>query len=202
MKKELLPETDLLRCSHLTNSPKDIETVRGFEVTHPETGAGLKEYLKGQALGDERLGLMRSYLVRHKFTDECVGYFSLKAGLVSINEEVRQDRSVGFDTVPGIELANFAVNRVFQEKYHLNGLGSTLFRGLIAPLAIQLSEWLGIYLIYIFALPQPRLITAYEKYGFLRLKPHAEKALHHRLKPNYDASCIFMFQPLSHLGGA
>ena len=49
MKRGLLPETELLRCCHLTDSPKDIDTVRGFRVTHPETGAGLEKYLKGPA---------------------------------------------------------------------------------------------------------------------------------------------------------
>ena len=52
----------------------------------------LKSILKVLHFGDERVGLMRSYLVRHKHTDECVGYFSLKAGLVSVNEKVANNR--------------------------------------------------------------------------------------------------------------
>ena len=193
--------SDWLTYSHLTNSPRNRAAVRDFTVAHPETGGGLERYLKEDALQDEVNSLMRTYLVWHRFTGECVGYFSLKAGLVAINEQIMPDNSKVFDTVPGVELANFAIDEQFQQKYQLFGLGKILFRRLIVPFVLKLSKSLGIYLIYIFALPQPRLIETYEKYGFLRLAPQEEKLLHQRLKPNYDESCVFMFQTLEQLLG-
>ena len=46
---------------------------------------------------------MRTHLARDNFTDELVGYFTLKAGLVSVNEE-RDGENVEFDTVRGLSL--------------------------------------------------------------------------------------------------
>ena len=80
-----MQESDWLSYSHLTNSPEDRKAVQDFVVVHPETGGGLERYLKEDALLDEENSLMRTYLVRHRFTNECVGYFSLKAGLVAVN---------------------------------------------------------------------------------------------------------------------
>ena len=193
-----LPETEFLDCRHLEGTVQDLQCIHDFEVPFPETGKGLEIYLKDYAIQDEQDGRMRTYLVRYKATNECVGYFSLKAGLISINE-TRQLETELFDTLPGVELANFAVNRKFVDKYDSHGIGHVVFRELIIPFVFQLAENLGIYMIYIFALPYPTLITAYEKYGFQRLSSEAELALHQRLKPNYDQSCIFMYQTLQQL---
>ena len=171
---------------------------RVFSVSHPETGGGLEAYLKQQALIDERSGVMRTYLVRLKRTGECVGYFSLKSGLVSTNEMVTSE-DVTFDTMPGVELANFAVNGTFARNHNVKGLGYLLFTRLIVPFVIEHAKTLGIYMIYIFALPYPKLIQTYENYGFRRLDYEDEALLHQRLKPAYDKSCIFMYQPLSEM---
>ncbi len=86
-----LPQTENLTCSHVSVEARDIADIKSFEIAHPETGGGLERYLKYHALFDEHSGVMRTYLVRFKSTQECVGYFSLKAGLVSINEERTSD---------------------------------------------------------------------------------------------------------------
>ena len=192
-------ENNWLVCNHLTHLPEDLEAIQNFSVVHSETGEGLERYLKEDALLDEDDGFMRTYLVRHEQTGELVGYFSLKAGLVALNERRMPDSSIAFDTVPGVELANFAINGRFLEKYHLRRLGGIVFHRLIVPLVLKFSESLGIYLLYIFALPQPRLIETYNNYGFQRLSDKAEGLLHKRLKPSYDESCIFMFQTLGKL---
>ena len=193
-----LPQTENLLCDHLGCKTTDGMDVRTFEISHPETGQGLELYLKKQAWLDEHMGMMRTYLVRFKPTNECVGYFSLKAGLVSMNEEQFQE-AVTFDTMPGVELANFAINNAFVKKHNAKGLGYLLFSKLIAPFVLEHAKTLGIYMIYLFALPFPRLIRAYANYGFKRLSPRDENLLHQRLKPAYDESCIFMYQLLSEL---
>lgn len=190
-----LPQTENLTCCHVSVKTRDIADIKSFEIAHPETGAGLEWYLKYQALFDEHSGVMRTYLVRFKSTQECVGYFSLKAGLVSVNEE-RASNGITFDTVPGVELANFAVNNAFAQKHNTKGLGYLLFSGLIAPFILEHAKTLGIYMIYLFALPYERLMKTYESYGFHRLPHKAEELLHQRLKPAYDESCIFMYQLL------
>ena len=194
-----LPESEFLICRHISDSKESIKTIQNFSVSHPETGSDLERYLKNVAIQDEADGIMRTYLVHHKITDECVGYFSLKAGLVSTNEITLPDKSIAFDTFPGVELSNFALNRHFQDKFKRPGLGGILFRKLITPFVLKHAATLGINVIYLFALPYQKLIATYEKYGFHRLPKQAEIELHRRIKPYYDKSCVFMFQPLSKL---
>ena len=67
---------------------------------------------------------MRTYIVRDQVTDEIAGYFAIKAAMMSVNERKKVDRRTGkeriyFDTMPGIEIANFAVNETYIEH---NGL--------------------------------------------------------------------------------
>ena len=124
--------------------------------------------------------------------------FSLKAGLISIHEQNTLDNAI-FDTLPGVEIASFAVNRIFVQKYDFKGLGGILFRQLITPFVKKLATALGIYMVYLFALPQPKLLATYKYYGFQRLAPQDETLLHRRLKSAYDYSCIFMFKPLKEM---
>ena len=190
-----LPKNKYFASRHVSVSRRDVADIKAFEIAHPETGSGLERYLKRQALFDEHSGVMRTYLVRLRRTGECVGYFSLKAGLVSLNEE-RASNGITFDTVPGVELANFAINNTFAQKHNAKGLGYLLFSGLITPFVLEHAKTLGIYMIYLFALPYERLMKTYESYGFHRLPAKAEDQLYQRLKPAYDESCIFMYQLL------
>ena len=70
-------------CTHL--SLKDERDIVHFAVGAPE-GMGLVSYIQRHAILDERAGRMRTYIVRDNLTDELVGYFSLKAGLISYSE--------------------------------------------------------------------------------------------------------------------
>ena len=190
---EQLPENELFYCTHISSSDSDRADIAKFTVRH-KTGMGLVYYLQNQAIDDEDAGLMRSYLVRSKITNELAGYYSIKAGLVSTNEHRLFTRS--FDTIPGIELANFAANASFTEKFDIKGMGSVIFGDFVLPIISQASLKIGVNIIYLFALPYDSLIKTYLGYGFKRLNKRQEARLHHRLKPNYDKSCIFMFRRL------
>ena len=185
-------------CRSLTTSARDMLDIENFAVPHEDTGQGLVDYLQECAQNDETMGAMRTYLVRFRKTNECVGYFSLKAGLVSLGE-MECESGVVFDTLPGVELANFAVNKSFVQKYHFPGIGELIFTHFILPIIRSAAEYVGVCLVYLFSLPYPELMKRYEKYGFHRLTLDAEEKLHHRLKPVYDQTCIFMCQPLFHL---
>ena len=112
--------------------------------------------------------------------------------------EVHTVEGETFDTIPGVEIANFAVNEVYQENHpDLKGLGLIIFNDFIIPIIQKAAESIGVKIIYIFALPFERLIRRYHDYGFLRLDSASEDELHKRLKPNYDEDCIFMFQQLN-----
>ena len=139
---------------------------------------------------------MRTYFVRDNSSSEFVGYFSLKAGLISFNEG-GTGSIADFDTLPGVELANFAVNGVYANKHpKLKCLGFRIFNDFIVPIVEKVSESVGVKIIYIFALPFDGLIRQYGRYGFNRLPAEQEDELHRRLKPRYDSECIFMYQML------
>lgn len=216
MLKGLL-QNELFYCNHLGVSDKDEEDIRNFR-TRDSKGMGLVTYIRQQSFIDESLNTMRTYIVRDNSTSEMVGYFSLKAGLISCNEhdvavcdketgEKIVDKKTGdvrtrhvFDTLPGVELANFAVNQAYIRRHpEMKGVGEVIYRRFILPIVKRVSEAIGIKILYIFALPYDALIARYEKYGFSRLDEDNEKKMHSRLKPSYDESCIFMFKMLGGL---
>ena len=173
----------------------DFDDIMAFSSAHPE-GAGVVAYLKRIAFAEESAGIMRTYLVRHALTDELVAYFSLKAGLATHNEE-QEGQRVEFDTVPGIELANFAVNGTYLAKHSIaKGCGLTIYRELVREVVRRAAEIVGVAIVYLFALPDPKVIANYERYGFRRLSLEREDMIHSRLKPRYDQKCTFMYTVL------
>lgn len=190
-----LLRNNIFYCDHIGASERDIQDIQEFSVKDVR-GEGLVNYLKNYALEDEALKRMRTYLVRTNNTSELVGYFSLKAGLISFNEG-NTDEIANFDTLPGIELANFAVNNEYLKKNPASkGLGLLIFNEFIFPIVEDVSNRVGAGVLYIFALPFLGLIRQYNKYGFRRLEAEHEHELHKRLKPRYDSECIFMYQML------
>lgn len=189
-------QNDLFYCNHLGVSQSDEQDILNFSVSDPN-GEGLVKYVRYYAFPEEDAGTMRTYVVRDNYSSEMVGYFSLKAGLISINE-VHTEEGETFDTIPGVEVANFAVNDTYLKNHpEMRGIGLIIFNDFIIPIIQEASKSVGIKIIYLFALPFDRLIKRYGEYGFLRLDSSSEDELHKRLKPNYDENCIFMFQQLS-----
>ena len=184
---------------------KDKKAIEDFFISAPK-GQGLSAYLKDNSVIDENERNMRTYLVRLTETDECIGYFSLKAGLISVNENEieifdyetgRKKMKKAFDTLPGVELANFALNSDVIDKYpFFKGIGNVLFTELIVPLINRAAKHIGIKVVYLFSLPYTKLMARYESYGFKRLSVPKEVMLHRRLKPRYDKSCNFMYMIL------
>ena len=176
--------------------PSDAESLQMFEPAS-EKGMFLAEYLRRYALADEEEHVARTYLLRDVHTGEIAYYFSLKAGFVSYNEKGIFRRT--FDSVPGIELMNYAANGAYKKAhptYSNIGLGSIVFEDFILPKARDASAIIGAKMIYLFALPQKRLIETYQSHGFTCLPYMLEKRLHRRIKPRYDQGCIFMYQTL------
>ncbi|MBR1711070.1 MAG: hypothetical protein IJ719_19955 [Clostridia bacterium] len=121
-------QSELFYCNHLGVSDHDEQDIINFTI-RDENGSGLLRYIRYLAFPEEDAGTMRTYIVRDNRSSEMVGYFSLKAGLISHNErdilvvdeetgEAVIDEETGeiktrrvFDTLPGVELANFAVNQ-------------------------------------------------------------------------------------------
>ena len=188
-------QNEIFYCNHLGKSNYDEDDIKEFYVKE-NSGKGLENYLRYYAFPDEDNSIMRTYMVRDVRSSELVSYFSLKAGLISLNETEISGK-LEFDTLPGVELANFAVNSRYLEKHcNMKGIGSVVFGDFVRPIITDVAKSVGVKMIYIFALPYERLIDTYKTYGFLRLSIESEKALHIRLKPSYDNGCIFMYQQL------
>ena len=184
--------------NHLNTINDTIDLLK-FKINRPE-GYGLQQYIKYTAVKEESADMLRTYIVRDINTNEVVGYYSLKAGLISINERVIEDngkKRIVFDTVPGIELANFAVNDSYKENHkEYKGIGKIIFSSFVVPTVKKAKEYIGVRILYIFALPYDTLIDNYSKYGFKRLPENLENELHNRIKPLYDDECKFMFMKI------
>lgn len=195
MKNSIL-ENELFYCEHITDSQQIQNEIKLFTVKE-NTGYGLVRYLQNHALSDERNGEMRTYLVRDKRSNDIVGYFSLKAGMVSINER-RRFFHKEFDCVSGIELANFAVNNSYKESHkEYEGLGTVIFYYFVMPIVKNVSEQIGVSMLFIFSLPYKKLMAFYKTLHFERLSVFDEHYVHKRIKPRYDRDCVFMYQPIS-----
>ena len=184
---------DLFVLKHIDDSHNDL--INDFKIKH-KTGRGLEVYLKTKALIDEKNGVMRTYILTYKSTNECVAYFSLKSGLISIKNEDSTDMD-DFDTLPGIEIANFAINDTFREKNKIDfKLAGLILQKYILPIARKVSEQVGVYLLYIFSLPIDKVMDNYKEMGFVTLPQELEDFLNKRVKPAYDKSCRFMYFPM------
>ena len=123
-------DTPAFSIEHLLDSPENINLVETFNVSND--ALGLELYLKEQSVADETNKMSRTYLVKDKVTGELVGYFSLKTGLITL--QVFKDT---FESIPAIELANFAVNNTYRESHPgIKRIGYYIFLSFIRPLAL------------------------------------------------------------------
>lgn len=184
-------ETELFYYEHLLDSSDNLRLIKEFCVAN-ESGFGLERYLKEFAQQDEESGAARTYLVKDKITHEIVAYYSLKSGLFTV------DAGEGyFYSISAVELSNFAVNSSYRKNHpKAKNLGSTVFAEFILPFIQYLKTFVGIQAVYIYALPESKLIEHYKTMGFIRLDLQDEKFVHSHVKPKYDEGCIFMYQTI------
>ena len=181
-------DTEHFRVEHLSDSAENRRLIDGFIA--PNNANGLESYLKFQAIRDEASKMSRTYLVKDATTGFLACYFSLRTGLISVG---REDGL--FDTIPGVELANFAVNAAYRtQEIKVAKVGAYVFERFICPIAENIADLAGVQCLYIYALPEERLIRYYNSLGFARLPPDAEAFVYSHVKPAYDQGCIFMFQ--------
>lgn len=176
---------------HLLDSEKNLELIEKFSALN--NAMGLENYLKYSAIDDEKRNYGRTYLVKDKSTGEIVCYFSLRTGLITMQT---LDSSGGmFDTIPAIELSNFAVNLSYRKSHPVAPkFGFMVFEDFIFPLVRELAKYVGVNALYIYALPNERLIGYYKTMGFNRLSPEDERFVQKHVKPEYDEGCVFMYQ--------
>lgn len=175
---------------HLFTSPENHDLIQSFSVG--KSAMGLEIFLKEVAEREEYEKQTRTYLIKDRITGELVCYFSMRTGLVTL--QVDGD---DFDSLSAVELSNFAMNQVYKANHpNAKRLGSYFFKRFILPLAQFVSEYIGVSTLYIYALPEDKLMNHYKKLGFSRLPEEQEKFVQNHVKPKYDEGCIFMYQPL------
>lgn len=179
---------DIYKICHLSED----DDLSSFVIKNKK-GHGLQLYLQYAAKRDERLGIARTYLIKTLDTNEIVAYFTLRTGLVTISRGLLK----GFDAITGIELANFAVNDSYREANEcIPKLGAYIFSQFIYPLVKEISKYVGASLLYIFAIPENKLMAHYETMGFARTSEKMERFVYRHVKPAYDKSCIFMVREI------
>lgn len=175
---------------HLFDNPENFDLITSFQATNG--AAGLENYLKNQSVEDEENNCSRTYLVKDALSAELVAYFSLKTGLITIQLDGEK-----FDSVPAIELANFAINKKYKDTHpESQKLGFYTFKKFVLPIVQRMSVYIGVNALYIYALPEEKLIDHYQTMGFERLPEHQEKFVQRHVKPEYDEGCIFMYQTI------
>ena len=190
-----LINNEIFYCEPLLANEENLRLIQKFHVA-AETGLGLEIYLKKYAVSDELSHEARTYLVKDNMTNEIVGYFSLKTGMVASRKKWSFFH-VEIDSLPAVELANFAVNSEYRATHNeQKGIGSIIFLDFVLPIIKMAADRVGIYIIYIFALPYSNLIRYYETLNFKRLSKVEEAFIHRNYKPRYDEGCIFMSRPL------
>ena len=97
-------DTEDFYIEHLTDTLENLEQISKFSALNE--AFGLENYLRNQALQDETAFSSRTYLLKDKITKELAAYFSLRSGLITV-----QAFHEAFDTIPALELANFAINK-------------------------------------------------------------------------------------------
>lgn len=170
---------------------------------------GLEAYLKECAWNDDEEGLIKAYVIKPYFSREIVAYFTLQAGMVSVDAENRNSkreliaRMEGTKlvpaTIPGIEISHFAVNDLYREKHSVNGivprgLGRYLYPEFIYPTIRRIRRDLGVKMVYLYAAGDEHLKTYYQDvFGFSRLE---EETLFVPVTSYYDDYCEFMYKLL------
>lgn len=192
---------ELFYCEHLVLSRETMYDVDEFKISRIE-GKGLVEYLQYQAFQDEKNGAQRIYLVRDLRTDELVAYFGLKTGLISNNErKISLDgkEQVVFDTVSGIELAEFAINDNYIAVHpDYKGCGVIIFNDFILRICEQVKEIVGCEILFGYSVDtEGKLLQRYlREYGFERLDPESEERVQERFRPFFDKGCVFIYQKI------
>lgn len=96
------------------------------------------------------------------------------------------------------QINNFAIRERsgYGLEIYLKQIGEIIFRSFILPTVKHIQNFVAVKALYIYALPEDKLISYYEKLGFTRLEKEEERFVHAHVKPKYDEDCIFMYQIL------
>lgn len=182
-------------CEHLAASEDNFNQIMRFTPKY-EPGFLVVEHLKRGAYALEDEEVQRTYLVKDATSGEIAAYFSLKAGSFYAGESKQENSPTGYSVLPGIEVANLAVNKTYTDKHPeaSHKLGAFVFRNYVMDKVLEAANLIGARVVFIYALPKDDLMAYYStELGFTRLPKEIEDALHRTMKPDYDENCTFMY---------
>lgn len=191
----------------------------------PNDVVGLERYLKKSAYKENKEHLTKIYLIKDKKTKLIAGYFGLKAGVVSENDNFtdikRKNKTIknrkntelqGYvplkNAIPGIELSHFAINDLFRKKLEektrneIHGLGKLFFPIFIYPIIINVYKQIGVKIFYLYAADNSRngkLVNYYREVMGLEAFENSEvsKSDVKPVRSDYDNNCIFMYRAIN-----
>ena len=203
-------------CVPLTSDKRYLGKIQEFIIDReknvssiPDKVIGLESYLKRCAWIDDLNNEVKIYLIIDVNTDDIAAYFGLKAGMVVNNEtgipsdedkiEVLKEFNAKLvsSVTPGIEISHFAVNDEYRRKIKtgeiiIRGLGQYFYPAFIYPIIEEVSEKIGVKMIYLYAAGDDHLINYYEKVFGFRVANWDDYYM--PLQPEYDGNCRFMYQ--------
>lgn len=120
--------------------------------------SSLDDWLRRRAAPNQLSGVSRTYVVTHG--RKVIGYYSLAAGAVALNEAVGRLRRNMPDPIPMTILGRLAIDRAWQGK----GIGRLLLRDAVIR-TLQAAQAIGIRGLLVHALT-PQAKRFYEQAGF------------------------------------
>jgi len=116
-------------------------------------------FLKQWALEYDKIGEGKTFLLHDKAENLIVGYFTLKCSSISIFDEEMDEES---RVLPAIEISRFAIDNKYQDMH----IGTTVFAAVIHLINKLKEEFIGVRLITLFAIPNPKVIHLYKNFEF------------------------------------
>ena len=186
-------------CERLTDNGNDF-CLKRFEAIHD--AQGLTQYLRKQALKDEKENSVRNYVVKLHGTEIIIAYFTLKAGSIPYTENAENlVFSKNTKLVPGIELVNIALNDFVLPKIKLLPfrVGEYIFHEIIEKLVIHVASEIGVKVLYLFAMNK-QLAEYYKSWGFRMIEDSEyNDRLSQEWQSEYSSNCVFMYKPLAEI---
>lgn len=205
-------------CESLRSNARNEQLINEFHIEREKNYSdpakvggkiiGLESYLKHLAWKEDTGNNIKAYVIKTYFTNEIVAYFTLKCGLITLDsdsrnalkEELAKENGVKLvpETIPCVEIAQFAVNDNYKVKHGKNGqplkgLGEALYPDFIYPIIKKAASIIGIKCIYLYAAGDEHLTDYYERvFNFKKVEDES----YIPVAPYYDNDCSFMFYVL------
>ncbi|SCM83744.1 hypothetical protein KL86SPO_70602 [uncultured Sporomusa sp.] len=120
----------------------------------------MDNFLKRWALMYDSIGEGKTWILHDKDNKSIAGFFTLKCSSIPIYDEEMGEEP---KNLPAIEISRFAIEKKYQDKH----IGTTVFTAIIYLINKLKEEFVGVRLITLFAIPNPKVIHLYKNFEFV-----------------------------------